>query len=184
MLETNTNRYAAFLRGMNLGRRRIKNPELCAAFEDIGFTNVSAFLASGNVVFNAVDSDPAAVARSIEDGLRVSLGYEVPTFLRSANEVRAIATYEPFAGVTEERTGKKQVAMLGQEVDQSARDSALELSNDTDMLELVGLDLYWWPKGNFLDSQLDLKAIEGIVGPFTVRTKNTMERLAAKFFAE
>ena len=42
------NRYVAFLRGMNLGRRRIKNPELCAAFEDIGFTNVAAYLASGN----------------------------------------------------------------------------------------------------------------------------------------
>ena len=64
------NRYVAFLRGMNLGRRRVKNPELCAAFEDIGFTNVSAFLASGNVIFDAEDPDPSAVSRSIEDGLR------------------------------------------------------------------------------------------------------------------
>ena len=52
--------YVAFLRGMNLGRRRIKNPELCAAFEDIGFTNVSAFLASGNVIFDADESDLAS----------------------------------------------------------------------------------------------------------------------------
>ena len=175
------NRYIAFLRGMNLGRRRIKNPELCAAFEDIGFTNVSAFLASGNVIFDAADSNPDAVSRSIEDGLRDSLGYEVPTFLRSADEVKEIAGYAPFAGVTEERTGKMQVAMFGNEVDQSARDSVLELSNDADMLELVERELYWWPKGNLMDSQLDLKAIEGMVGPFTVRTMNTVERLAAKF---
>ena len=175
------NRYVAFLRGMNLGRRRIKNPELCAAFEDIGFTNVAAYLASGNVIFDADDSDRKSVASSIESGLRESLGYEVPTFLRGAEEVRAIAEYAPFADVTEERTGKMQVAMVRDKVDESARASVMELSNDADLLEMVGRELYWWPKGNFLDSELDLKVVEGILGPVTIRTKGTVERLAKKF---
>ncbi len=175
------NRYVAFLRGMNLGRRRIKNPELCAAFEDIGFTNVAAYLASGNVIFDAVDSDTDAVAAAIESGLRVSLGYEVPTFLRSADEVRSIAEYAPFAGVTAERTGKMQVAMVREEVGGSVRDSVLELSNEADMLEMDGRELYWWPKGNFLDSELDLKVVGGLLGPMTIRTKGTVERLAKRF---
>ena len=174
-------RYVAFLRGMNLGRRRIKNPELCAAFENIGFTNVSAFLASGNVIFDADESDPVAVARSIEDGLRVSLGYEVPTFLRSADEVRSIADYEPFADVTAERSGKMQVVMLGKEIDRSTSVSVLEFSNDDDMLEMAGKELYWWPKGSFLDSELDLRVVEGVLGPMTIRTKSTIERLVKRF---
>ena len=107
------NRYVAFLRGMNLGRRRIKNPELCAAFEDIGFTNVAAYLASGNVIFDAVDSDTDAVAAAIEDpGCEFRLVTRCLRFLRSADEVRSIAEYAPFAGVTAERTGKMQVAMV------------------------------------------------------------------------
>ncbi|MCY4475014.1 MAG: DUF1697 domain-containing protein [Chloroflexi bacterium] len=175
------NRYVAFLRGMNLGRRRIKNPELCAAFEDIGFTNVAAYLASGNVIFDADDADRALVARSIEDGLRDSLGYEVPTFLRTADEVRSIAAHEPFSDVTGERTGKMQVAMFSDDVGQSVRDSVLALSTDADMLELTNRELYWWPKGNFLDPELDLKVVEGILGPVTIRTKGTVERLAKKF---
>ena len=175
------NRYVAFLRGMNLGRRRIKNPELCAAFEDIGFTDVAAYLASGNVIFDAVDSDTDAVAAAIESGLRDSLGYEVPTFLRSADEVRSIAEYAPFACVTAERTGKMQVAMVREEVGGSVRDSVLELSNEADMLEMDGRELYWWPKGNFLDSELDLKVVEGLLGPMTIRTKGTVERLAKRF---
>lgn len=174
-------KYVAFLRGMNLGRRRIKNPELCAAFEDMGFENVSAFLASGNVVFDADRADPNAVATAIETGLRSSLGWEVPTFLRTADEVRSIAECSPFADVVEERAGKLQVAMLGDEVDETARASVRELSNDEDLLQFAERELYWWPKGNFLDSQLDIKAIEALMGPFTIRTKNTMERLAAKF---
>ena len=180
MLETNMIRYVAFLRGMNLGRRRIKNPELCAAFEDIGFTNVAAYLASGNVIFDAEDAEADAVAVAIESGLRDSLGYEVPTFLRSADEVREIAGYAPFAEVTCERTGKMQVAMLRGEVSKSDRVSVLELSNDADMLEVVGRELYWWPKGNFLDSELDLKVVEGL-GPMTIRTKGMVERLAGRF---
>ena len=174
-------KFVAFLRGMNLGRRRIKNPELCAAFEDMGFENVSAFLASANVVFDATESDAEVVEVVIEVGLMSSLGWEVPTFLRTSDEVAAIAAYTPFASATGERTGKMQVAMLGREVEQSVRNSVLELSNDADLLELADRELYWWPKGNFLDSELDLKAIEALIGPFKIRTKNTMERLAAKF---
>ena len=174
-------KFVAFLRGMNLGRRRIKNPELCAAFEDMGFENVSAFLASANVVFDAAESDAEVVEGVIEVGLMSSLGWEVPTFLRSADEVRSIAECSPFADVVEERAGKLQVAMLGDQVDETARASVIELSNDEDLLQFVGRELYWWPKGNFLDSQLDLRAIEELLGPFTIRTKTTMERLAAKF---
>ena len=73
--------------------------------------------------------------------------------------------------------------MLRGEVSKSDRVSVLELSNDADMLELVGRELYWWPKGNFLDSELDLKVLERLLGPMTIRTKGTIERLAKKFLA-
>ena len=168
---------------MNLGRRRIKNPELCAAFEDIGFTNVSAFLASGNVIFESDEADPISVVSTIQDGLRASLGYEVPTFLRTAHEVRTIAGHQPFADFTAQRSGKMQVALIANEVGQSARDSALEMSNDADLLEIVGRELYWWPNGGLSESELDLKSIEGFLGPMTIRTKATVERLTARFLA-
>jgi uncharacterized protein (DUF1697 family) len=77
-------RYVAFLRGMNTGRRRITNADLCACFETLGYEDVSAFLTSGNVVFDARDGDAAAVAARIEEGLWEQLEYDVPTFLRTA----------------------------------------------------------------------------------------------------
>lgn len=79
-------RYAAFLRGMNLGNRRITNDELCAHFADLGLTDATAFLASGNVVFSAGDDDRDRLTRRIEDGLREALDYEVPVFLRIAGK--------------------------------------------------------------------------------------------------
>src|ERR1700755_225602 len=89
-------RYVAFLRGMNLGKRRIKNEELRAEFEELGFEDVATFRASGNVVFAAGRKSEAALTKEIEHGLGEALGYEVPVYLRSCKEVAKIAAEEPF----------------------------------------------------------------------------------------
>ena len=70
-------RWVAFLRGMNLGRRRITNDELRAAFEGMGLGSPTPFLASGNVVFDTVERARKRLAARIESGLAEALGYEV-----------------------------------------------------------------------------------------------------------
>ena len=89
-------RHVAFLRGMNLGGRRIKNEELRAEFEALGFADVACFRASGNVVFSAKGGSEAKLTGEIEAGLGEALGYEVPVFLRGAAELSALAAHEPF----------------------------------------------------------------------------------------
>lgn len=46
-----TARRAAFLRSINVGGRRVKNPELIAIFEGLGLTDVAAYQAAGSLVF-------------------------------------------------------------------------------------------------------------------------------------
>ena len=105
--------YAAFLRGMNVGGHRISNGELGGCFEELGFRDVGTFRASGNVIFTAAAEPEDELSARIEAGLQASLGYEVPVFLRSASEVRAIAAHQPFRTPTIEASkGKPQVAML------------------------------------------------------------------------
>lgn len=175
--------HAAFLRGMNLGNRRITNDELCGHFEALGFGDVTAFLASGNVVFAAGDADPERLARRIEEGLRAALDYPVPTFLRTADEVRAMADHEPFpAGTVESSDGKLQVALLATAPSPADRDAALAHATDDDRLALAERELYWLPAGPMSQSELDLRAIEKRLGAMTMRTARTIERLAAKFF--
>lgn len=175
--------HAAFLRGMNLGKRRITNDELCSHFEALGFGDVAAFLASGNVVFTADEADPATLARRIEDGLRTALDYPVPTFLRTAGEVHVIAAHEPFpAGTVESSEGKLQVALLAAAPSRADRDAALALATDEDRLAVSARELYWLPAGPMSQSALDLRAIEKRLGAMTIRTARTIERLAAKYF--
>lgn len=177
--------HAAFLRGMNLGNRRITNHELCTHFEGLGFTEVAAFLASGNVVFAAGsgDDEPEHLARRIEAGLKAALHYPVPTFLRTAEEVRAIVAHQPFPdGEIEASAGKLQVALLADRPGKADREAVLALATGDDRLALDGRELYWLPAGPMSQSELDLKAIGKLLGEMTVRTARTVERLAAKYF--
>src|SRR5689334_7577600 len=104
-------RYVAFLRGMNLGKRRIKNEELRRHFEAMGLEKVGTFRASGNVIFSTPKREAEAkLATRVEAELDERLGYDVPVFLRSAAELAAIAAREPFDSRTVAKSkGKLQV---------------------------------------------------------------------------
>lgn len=177
--------YAAFLRGMNVGGHRLSNVELRARFEELGFSDVNTFRASGNVVFAGASEPVTKMAAQIEAGLATALGYEVPVFLRTAGEVRKIAAHQPFEeALVEKSKGKLQVTMLTAKPAAKARKEVLALASDEDRLAFGDRELHWLPSGGILDSALDFKLIGKLLGPITTRTKGTVEQVAAKYFAD
>jgi uncharacterized protein (DUF1697 family) len=175
-------RYVAFLRGMNLGGRRIKNEELRRHFEEMGFEQVATFRASGNVIFATAkrEAEPKLAAR-VETELGERLGYAVPVFLRSDAEVAAVAAQEPFEPKAVEKSkGKLQVSLLKKKPSAATRKKVLALATDEDLLAIEARELYWLPAGGLLESSLDLKAIEKLLGSDTRRTMGTIEQIAAK----
>jgi uncharacterized protein (DUF1697 family) len=175
--------YAAFLRGMNVGGHRLTNDELRGHFEAMGFSDVRTFRASGNVVFDGEARPPEQVREWIETGLAESLGYAVPTFVRSAAEVRAIAAAAPFEPRRLRSAGKLQVALLATEPSPEARADALAVAGDRDGLIFDVLEVYWLPSGGVLDSALDMTKLARLLGSMTIRTKGTIEQIATKHFA-
>ncbi len=174
-------RYVAFLRGMNLGGRRIKNDELKREFEQLGLGDVSCFRASGNVIFASKEKGEEKLKQRIEAGLGESLGYKVPVFLRSAAELGAVSTQEPFdSALIKASKGKLQVAFLSAAPKGKARKQALAIESKEDRLAIEGRELYWLPSGGISESDLDLKTIEAAVGPWTMRTKGTVDQIAAR----
>ena len=177
-------RYVAFLRGMNLGGRRIKNDELRVRFEELGLDEVATFRASGNVIFGATDGNPEPITTRVEEGLGEALGYEVPVFLRTGAEVREIAAHQPFdPNLVDSSAGKLQVSMLREPPSAKARREVLEMATDEDRLEIRDRELYWLPSGGMLESSLDLKAVDALLGPSTRRTKGTVDLIVSKHFA-
>jgi uncharacterized protein (DUF1697 family) len=177
-------RYAAFLRGMNVGGHRITSSELRSHFEAMGFSDVACFRASGNVIFSASNEPATKLVSRIERDLKGVLGYAVPTFLRTAAEVNAAAAHEPFTpAAVEASAGKLQVMLLLAKPTPTVRKQVLALATEQDQLAFGARDLYWLPSGGILDTALDLKAIGALLGVSTTRTKGTVEQIAKKYFA-
>ena len=101
-------RYAAFLRGVNLGKRQVKSADLLTAFTAMGFANVKPLLASGNVLFDTDNVD----ARAIEAALEKQFGFDIGTVLRSQEQLRALVALDPFAGRVEDDNTKLYVTFV------------------------------------------------------------------------
>lgn len=175
-------RHVAFLRGINVGGHRVTKERFCELFSGLGFADPRTFRASGNVIFDAsgAEGEDEMVSR-IEQRLEEELGYAVPTFVRSADAVWAIAAHEPFdAEEVEASRGKLQVGLLRAKPSAAAVKVVLALATRDDQLALRERELYWLPSGGILESPLDFKAIAGQIGDMTTRTMGTLEQIAAK----
>ena len=173
-------RFAAFLRGINVGGHSARKAQLIRAFEECGFDNVSTFRASGNVLFEASRS-PKPDAAKIEAALESELGYEAPVFLRSATQLAGVAATDPFsAKQVKASKGKLQIAFLPAKPAKAKAVEALGLALESDPLAIEATELYWLPSAGTQETELDLRTLEKLLGPWTMRTKGTVEQIAAK----
>jgi uncharacterized protein (DUF1697 family) len=83
----------AFLRGVNLGKRKMKMADLTQSFARLGFTDAKTLLASGNVVFSAPSPN---VGETIEHQLYKDFGFEVEVILRELSALEVMVSEGPF----------------------------------------------------------------------------------------
>jgi uncharacterized protein (DUF1697 family) len=88
-------RYAAFLRGVNVGGVNLKMAEVAKAFEEAGFTDVRTILATGNVLLDS-RAGVDAVRKKAEKALRDAFGYDAWVLAYKLDTVRAISENYPF----------------------------------------------------------------------------------------
>jgi uncharacterized protein (DUF1697 family) len=167
-------RYVAFLRAINVGNHQVKMDELRRYFEPLGFGNVSTFIASGNVIFES-DESADQLEQRIEQHLEACLGYEVGTFVRSEEDIKAIAEHDPF-----DEAGTDYVVLLRQKPDRQTRERLERLTTDDDLVSVHGREVYWKPRVfHFSSVGGELQKI--LRKEHTIRNANTLRRLAAKF---
>jgi uncharacterized protein (DUF1697 family) len=88
--------YVTLLRGINVGGRNlIKMPALKACFEANGFENVSTYIQSGNVVFEAPDRRSLQLTRRIEEMLAEAFDYVPAVVVRNREQMQAIVARAP-----------------------------------------------------------------------------------------
>jgi uncharacterized protein (DUF1697 family) len=174
-------RYVAFLRAVNVGGRIVKMEELRGLFAAAGFSNVETFIASGNVIFDTRAKPGPALEGKIEEALRNALGYDVPTFVRSLEEVAAAAGRSLFPEKEVAAAGALLVGLLKPPVDPAAgkRLNAIDPTQHT--FKIVGSELYWLCKVRQSETRLTPAQIErALGGATTMRAISSIRKLAAK----
>ena len=77
-------RYITLLRAINVGRgRTVKMEVLRQLFGSFGFSKITTFIASGNVIFETSTKSIKSLEKRIEKRLEEALGYEVAAFIRT-----------------------------------------------------------------------------------------------------
>ena len=101
--------YIAFLRGIN-GGLTLKMAELRKLFENVGFTGIKTVLATGNVIFNASQSNRTEIASQIERAVASAYNYETVAILYTKDELRDLLEANPFHGIAPSTKSSLQVS--------------------------------------------------------------------------
>ena len=177
--------YIAFLRGINLGKRRPEMAELRARFAQLKFTDVATFIASGNVIFASKTADCRKLEKQIQDHLKKSLGYGVDTFVRTRAEVAAVAAFRPFARADMENPAHTVHAGFLQEALSPAQARQLvACRTDVDELCVEGREYYWLCRAKkFNESKVwSSPAMRALKLPTSsMRNLTTVRKLAALY---
>jgi uncharacterized protein (DUF1697 family) len=174
--------YVAFLRGINLGNRRIKMDRLAALFEELEFAQVETFIASGNVLFESKARDDLKLALQIERHLAKSLGYVVDTFIRTRDEVATVAAFQPFgkADLTHP-ANTVHVGFLKEALSAEAARKLTACRTAVDEFAVDGRDFYWLCRIKSHESKIWASPPMKAVGlpSMTMRNMKTIRKLAA-----
>lgn len=171
--------YVAFLRAI-YGE---KMAPLRRTLEELGFSNVDSLLASGNLIFEAASRDPTALEEQLGKALSETLGYDVPTFIRRAEELTNIVHYQLFEEAElEAEDNTLHVGFLKDVPSEEAQRKLLTYATDDDALHVDGREVYWLCRTRVSDSKFSGAVIERTFDmQATLRNMRTVRRIVAKY---
>ena len=174
-------RYVAFLRAVNVGGRIVKMDELRRLFAGAGFADVETFIASGNVIFATTAKPGPALEARIEGALKKALGYEVPAFVRSLDDVVTAAGRSLFPEKDVAAAGALLVGLLKPPVDPAAQKRLNALDPTQHTFKIADNELYWLCKVKQSETKLTAGQIErALGGAATFRAISSLRKLVAR----
>ncbi|MCG5430921.1 DUF1697 domain-containing protein [Mycobacterium sp. MYCO198283] len=175
-----TTRFVALLRGINVGgRNKVVMADLRDAFESHGYTSVSTYIQSGNVLFSS-DAPRPALEDDIEAVLEARFGIPLVVVVRSHDELRAVVDDAPAGFGTAPDTYHSDVVFLKAPLTAEQALAAVELRD--------GVDQAWAGRGVVYFARLSARRTQSKMGKIvgtpeyklmTIRSWTTTTKLLA-----
>ncbi|MFG1673037.1 DUF1697 domain-containing protein [Micromonospora sp. NPDC049282] len=172
-------RYAALLRGVNVGTTRLAMADLRRVVTDLGHDDVKTYLQSGNVVFTSPPTRDEVLAEGIAKRLADELGLRVPVLVRDAGELAAVVDASPYAGRQDDPT-RVLVAFLSAAPEPArARELAVPAGEEMEYA-VAGREVHLhYPAGNYGRTKFTTAYLEKKLG-VVVTVRNWKSVLALR----
>lgn len=96
--------YISLLRAINVsGKNTIKMSMLKSLYEEIGFTAVTTYIQSGNVVFKSQLSDAEFICSQIKAGILAAFGLDITVIVLTESQLAEVIKQNPFQNVADEK---------------------------------------------------------------------------------
>lgn len=171
-------KYVAFLRGINVsGKNKIDMSKLKVCLENAGFTKVSTYLNSGNVIFSTDIDNPKSI---IEAHIVEDFGLEIPVYIIENDLLYEIIENAPSWWNSGDKTRYDNLIFILS--DDTPEDICKAIGVPTEDLEQIQIyqnvifwtfdrnkyqKCNWWKK----------TASKEVADRLTIRTANTIERI-------
>jgi uncharacterized protein (DUF1697 family) len=166
------------LRGVNLGKRRMKMDALRALYESLGLRDVQTLVQSGNVVFRSEHKNLAALSKKIETAIQREFGFYSDVILRSAAELRDTIGRNPFEKRSGIEPNKFLVWFLVSDPGQEIRKQVHAIKTEPEELRIDGREVYIYFPNGMARPKMKWAAIEKILAVRgTGRNWNTVRKL-------
>jgi uncharacterized protein (DUF1697 family) len=171
--------FVSLLRGINVGgQKKIHMESLRHVYETLGYTHVRTYVQSGNVVFESSGYTPSELVKQIEEQIEKTLGFNVPVFIRQADELQDILTRNPFLYDRNEDPSKLHVTFLYQPASKSDRENISAPRDIADEFTLGESVIYLYCPNGYGKTKLTNGFFERKLGiSVTTRNWNTVNAL-------
>lgn len=165
--------YVALLRGINVGgNKKVEMSKLKKVFESLGFTNVSTYINSGNVIFQSDKEDFSKIEKSLEK----TFGFEIKIVVRDTKNIQKLCKgiSDKLENDTEQKT---DVLFLWDEFNKKSTIDLIEINPQVDILKYISGAIIW----NVKRSDYAKSGMRNFIGTkvyknMTARNVNTVER--------
>jgi uncharacterized protein (DUF1697 family) len=172
--------YVALLRSVNVaGHGRISMADLTQSFLTLGYTDVSTYIQTGNVLFRSPLRRASTLAAAIEGQLEHDFGHSPAVILRTVPDLARVVATSPFPKKGADPS-RHHVTFLATPPSQERLAAFTAPPSGRDELTIVGQEIYVNTPDGYAGTKLTGTVLERRLGVVTTtRNWNTVTKLHA-----
>ncbi|MBC8147346.1 MAG: DUF1697 domain-containing protein [Bacteroidetes bacterium] len=149
-------KYISILRGINVGgKRKILMDDLRKLYENLGFSNITTYIQSGNVIF---DSKEKLVVNEIENLIQQAIfetsNFDVPVIVRTLDEIVKSISNNPFTKEKDYDIERLYLTFLKENPTTENLEKLKKFDFPLDKFEIIEKDVFGYCSGKFSDSKI------------------------------